>query len=69
MWKFFISGAVMWPYVCMVDNFNQIWLFCAYDMNIMKQITLPYVPKESQVEQLFMTNEYDLFILVNHFRT
>lgn len=58
----------MWPYICLADSYNQVWLFCAFDHTIMKRIILPYSVKNSRIDQVFITKEYDLFLLMNHFR-
>lgn len=58
----------MWPYICLSDTFNQLWVFCAYDYTIVKRIVLPYSNKNTRIDQIYITNEFDLFVLVNHFR-
>jgi hypothetical protein len=63
------SRSAMWPYVCLSDAYNQIWVYCGYDHTVVKRIVLPYSMKNSRVEQVFVTNEFDLFVLINHFRS
>ena len=62
------SRSGMWPYICMADCFNQIWVFCAFDHTVMKRIIMPYSVKNACIDEVFITNEFDLFVLVNHFR-
>lgn len=66
--KYFASRAAMWPYVAVADSYNQIWLFCSFDMNVMKKIEFPFSIKHTRLEQVFITVEMDLFVLINHFR-
>lgn len=66
--KNFASRAAMWPYVAVADSYNQIWLFCSFDMNVIKKLELPHGIKYARIEQVFITVELDLFVLVSHFR-
>ena len=59
----------MFPYICFADNFNQVWIFCSYDHEVVKRIIMPFEVKSTRIEQIFITAEFDMFLLVNHFRT
>ena len=62
------SKAAMWPYVAISGDQNNIWLICAFDLKIMKRINLPFLKKNSKIQQICITKNYELFVLIDHFR-
>lgn len=60
--------SCMWPYVAYVDNKNIIWVVCGYDQYVLKRIVLPYDVTKTRIPKIYITDDFDLFFIVNNFQ-